>query len=74
MLPMNGEEALERQQHAPALAPVPGDVADVVVALARLHVGGITLKLRASSTRSEVGAVEAHEDAVEVQVLLCGPR
>ena len=65
-----GEQALERQQDPPALPPVPGDVADMAVAGAVHHLRRDGAGVARLLVQVQVGAVQAHEHTVEVEVLL----
>jgi hypothetical protein len=62
-----GVVALERQQDPPALLGIPRDVADVVVALAEVHLGRDDVGVPSRLLERAVGAVEADVDAVEVE-------
>jgi len=66
-VPDEREEALQREQHTAALALVPRDVADVVVALPLVDVGRDHVRVPCLLGETRVRAIEAAEDAVEVQ-------
>src|SRR5919198_2134258 len=63
-------EALERQDHASAIVVIPGDVADVAVALGREYLRRDHVRDAAGLDQVAVGSIEPHEQAVEEERLV----